>query len=317
MTPHSHRFTRSLRTLAIGGALVLLVALPVGAADVVLKNDGWAPDETSACIEGLAQEEAIAAGLQAPPELKAFQLKSVQVAVCSGSNDYALEIYSDALDGTAAPDELLWPLSGGSEFELTGTAKGLVLRTIDLRSENILIEGGFRLALRQLGTADAGRLARDADGGIHAQRNMLHLEGQWHFAENEGIPGDFIIRARYVTGSCGGLDGTHLGTGAAERPFEGTGAADVFVTRGGKDGVFALGGKDRACGGSGNDDLSGGAAADRLWGEDGKDEIAGEGGTDVLRGGAGDDELNGGGGDDTCIGGGGNDTFSGCETKKQ
>ena len=305
---------RTLTTLAT--AFVLLFVFPAGAATVVLKIDGWTPNDQAACQGAFADGEAAAVQHAPVPSVQAFQLKSVQVLVCDGTGHYELEIYEDAPAGQAAPGNLIWPTGDPEEFELTAPNESLEMRTIDLLGENILIEGGLRVALRHAGTPEGGYLTLDEDGNEADFGNYVHVNDTWEHA-GPLVDGDFVIRATYATAACGGESATHMGTDAAEDPFIGTDDEDVFVGRGGRDVILAQGDDDRACGGTGNDTILSGFGDDRLWGDAGKDELSGGGGGDVLRGGEGDDDLSGGGGTDRCIGGGGNDTFSGCETKKQ
>ena len=303
--------------VSVASGLALFLILPAGAAtNVVLKNDGWTSIDAATCQTGFAANEAGAVQLAAAPEVKTFQLKSVHVLVCGGTHQYELEIYEDAPAGQAAPGNLIWPTDGPEEFELTAPNDSLEMTTINLQGQNILIEGGLRVALRHVGTPEGGYLTTDEDGNELQFGNYLHFNDTWEHA-GPLVDGDFVIRATYAAAACGGEPATHMGTNAADDPLIGTEDEDVFVGRGGRDVILAQGDDDRPCGGTGNDTILSGFGDDRVWGEAGKDELSGGGGGDVLRGGEGDDDLSGGGGTDRCFGGGGNDTFSGCETKKQ
>lgn len=301
------------KVVPVLGAFLLFFAGSTQAADVVLKNDGWTEGSTATCQAGFIAGDAAAVGLKAPVAQEPFKLKSIKVLVCEGSDTYGVEIYSDALDNTADPEALIFPTGGPAEYLLTGESGDQVFNSIDLSSENIMIDGGFRVALRHVGPgAGAANLTIDADG-ITNQRNFIHTKGTWSFAENLGVAGDFVIRATYSPISCQGKVATHIGTNSADPSLTGTASPDVLVGLGGKDGISGLGGGDRACAGPGPDVVKGGNGEDRVNGDSGNDRLSGNDGDDIIRGGDGDDTLVGGPGRDTCDGGNGRDETFGCE----
>lgn len=90
-----------------------------------------------------------------------------------------------------------------------------------------------------------------------------------------------------------------------------TNLADIILSRGGDDRIYAYGGNDTIYAGSGNDSINGMNGKDQLHAGIGNDYVNGGDGNDRIWGDSGNDQLHGGNGNDTFYIGAGTDTLFG------
>lgn len=112
-------------------------------------------------------------------------------------------MFGGAVD-TVAVTLHVWEDNGGlnpgaalysAEHILTGNQ--LTLNSIDLRPENIEVNGPFRIGV-EFSTPGVPSVAGDHDGTLPG-RNFIYTDsGTWVDATTEGVPGDWIIRASIV-----------------------------------------------------------------------------------------------------------------------
>ena len=185
--------------LRFGGIVVVLAApltAPSQAAQVWLQNDSYVEPNPFNCQIGFEADETVAAKFTAAPADYPYRIQTVRVLACGGGFDaYAVEIYADNEDMTAPPDGLLW--SSADAYILMGDNS---FYDIDLSDQNITIDsGGIRVGLVNVNILDPVGFGTDLSG-IVAHRNFVRdAPGQWFFAENVGISGDFILRVQITT----------------------------------------------------------------------------------------------------------------------
>ena len=160
--------------------------------------------------------ETIATRLVAGPADYPFKIKKLRVlAAGSGTVAWAVDLWQDTNDTTAAPDVHFYL---GSAYTFTGT----IWNEIDLSADNIMVaSGGVRVGLTYISGGAPPGIGADSNG-FTARRNFVRgSTSTWSFAENVAINGDFIIEMDIDTP---GLSGDYNDDGTVD-------AADYVVWR--------------------------------------------------------------------------------------
>ncbi len=182
--------------------LVSIVAVvgPVGATVKELANDTFSGIGTVGCQTGFIEGEAAAAKLTADPGDYPYKIEKVRMLVCPGSTSgFVVLRISEDNSGTVQPGPVLY-----EEFvQVTGSNDAL--NELDLSASNLIIpSGAVRVELEWFQDGPPG-VANDLDGVIPHVNYIYASLGptlfQWFYAEDLGVPGDWIIRLEIDTGA--------------------------------------------------------------------------------------------------------------------
>src|SRR5262249_28429915 len=121
-----------------------------------------------------------------------YAIDRIHVFGCGGGQDaYVLDIYQD--DGTGeTPGTLLWQSQNAYLLD-GGNAINEILMSQEPVPPPAIASGTIRLELFTLSILTPIGFGTDTNG-ITTQRNFLRLGGTWHFAESQGVSGDWILR---------------------------------------------------------------------------------------------------------------------------
>ncbi len=291
--------------------------------------------------------------------------------------DFDGDIDIDVATANSASDNVTVMLNDGSgDFSEPGTSPeeaGVLARAI--AAADLDGDGDVDLAVANRSSDTVSVLDNDGSGDFSEPATSPEAVGEWpQFVAAADLDGDdhadlavantldddVTILLQSVTPppgpTCFGSGATITGDandadgGATDGDVDGTPGADVILTGGDDDTVFAGDGSDRICTRTGDDTVRGEAGADQILSGNGNDDVGGQGGDDeayaglgrdVVKGGAGNDLVNGqndddivrgqnhddrvfGGsgndrvtgdsGTDRCTGNAGTDSYLGCET---
>lgn len=173
-------------------ALGVLCATPASSQVVFLQNDSFAGGSVS-CQLGIADSETLAAKFTALPGQYPYTIDRIRVFGCGqagGVDGFVVSIYQDD-GGTAAPGPLLWL---GTAYTVTGDN---VFSDLMVSSEATppptISSGSIRVGLFKLQFTGIG-IGADTNGIIPQRNYLRNTSGGWNFAENQGLPGDWILR---------------------------------------------------------------------------------------------------------------------------
>ena len=244
-------------------ALSLLLPSSAWSEPIDLVNDGFGDQGDAAFQQGFVSNEA--AEVTLGPVEGTFTVQSVRFLYGPEAADTSvrLEIFVDD-EGAAVPGDLLY----SADYSIMPGDN--VLHEIDVSAEGITHEGpgSIRVALLAMHDGSPG-VARDADGCTPG-RNWIRLNTpDWVDACEQGVEGDWVIRATVdgpVSMGTGGMGGS--GAGAAG------GSAEAGGGQGGSGGAASGGGDQGGAGGSTSGE-SGGCDCATPRGEQGPSALVG------------------------------------------
>lgn len=182
-------------------AVALSTVVVVGVADATIKelsNDGFDGLGSVTCQVGFAAGEVAAAKLTAQPGDYPYQIRKIRMFVCPASTSgFVVLRLSEDNSGTVAPGPILY------EEVVSVTGSDAALNEVDLTTSNIIVSGGsVRVELEWFQNGPPG-VANDSDG-IVPNVNYVYADlggglYQWFFAEQLGVPGDWIVRMEIET----------------------------------------------------------------------------------------------------------------------
>jgi len=158
-----------------------------------LQIDGYDEGGSSTFVETTTVGEEIAITLG--PVNNTFKISNIQFLFGgTGTNpvtrDVILKIYKD--NGTVNPDNLLF--SGN----YTITASNTLIQEIDVRDENITLNGGgsIRIAFELVDDMGLPSFAQEFDGTYFETKNWIkESNGTWNSNDVFGLNGNWVIRA--------------------------------------------------------------------------------------------------------------------------
>jgi len=192
---------RTFQVVLCGWLLVIVLALSgeVEAAIKELANDSFSGTGSITCQIGFVAGESGAAKLTADPGDYPYQVLKIRMLVCpaSTSGTVILRISEDNT-GTVLPGPTIYE----EIVQITGSDEAF--NELDLSLNNIIItSGSVRVELNWYDEPPPPGLANDLDG-IVPNVNYIYAEispgvYQWFYAEQLGVPGDWIIRLEIDT----------------------------------------------------------------------------------------------------------------------
>ncbi len=183
---------RAIRSLALAFSLPMLVlpAVAATAQETLLQNDSYVSGQSVAFQGGFVATE-MAGSRFMPPGTAPWRVKRVQFLFggATSTQTITLHVYDDTA-GTPTPGAELF----AGDFAVTGSNSAM--QEIDLTSNNVQVNGQFRVAIEFQHTG-LPSVASDLDGTINATRNFIFSPPflGWLQSDLLGLTGDWIIRA--------------------------------------------------------------------------------------------------------------------------
>jgi len=170
----------------------LVTAAPSASAQITyLQNDSYVRGPFT-CNTGIGDTESLAAKFTAVPAQYPYTIDRIRVLGCgNGQNPYNVFIYQD--DGSGVnPGTQIW--ASGNSYILTGNNMFQdILMSLEPVPPPPITSGTIRVEIYNVFDIDSIGFATDSS--IVPQRNFIHDDmGTWHFAENQGVTGDWILR---------------------------------------------------------------------------------------------------------------------------
>jgi MYXO-CTERM domain-containing protein len=222
---------------ASAAALVLLfVAQPAMAGE--LANDGFTVGQTPGFQGGFVSGEIGASRFDAGATPASLRSVRFLFGPAGATKVIALHVWDDDARSLMPGGEL-----HSAQYEVT--AADDAMQEIDLSSDNLVVQGPFRVGVEVTHDGFPG-IARDDDGTIQPDANFILASGLgWKEASALGVTGDWILRATVEAQASGGSGGSG-GSGTA-----GSGGAGASGGTGGSPGGMGGSGRgdeDAGCG---------------------------------------------------------------------
>lgn len=175
--------------------LTFTLAAPAGAVVKELSNDSFSGIGSVTCQIGFAEGESAAAKLTADPGDYPYRVLKVRMHICPASTSgfVILRLYEDN-SGTVLPGAILYQ----EIVQIAGSDDAL--NEIDLSANNIIVSSGsVRVELEWFQNAPPG-VSNDLDGYLPNANYIYAIPpGSWFYADQLGVPGDWIIRMEIDT----------------------------------------------------------------------------------------------------------------------
>jgi hypothetical protein len=167
--------------------------------EFVLQNDGWEDPAAVAFQEGFVQDECWASVFVPDPAMHyPFVIDGVSMFVGGddmGSAEFRIELWD--VDDQNMPSTMV----GQGTTMFSGENSGFDatrLEIIGIESPTYT-EGNFVIAVCLLAHDGFPAIARDSDGDIMEDRNLIRLaDGTWIQSSTAGLTGDWVMRATIV-----------------------------------------------------------------------------------------------------------------------
>lgn len=186
---------RALSRMGLAVMLTLIIAAPAGAAVKELSNDSFSGIGSVTCQIGFVEGESAAAKLTADPGDYPYRVLKVRMHICPASTSgfVILRLYEDN-SGTVQPGAILYE----EIVQIAGSDDAL--NEIDLSANNIVVpSGSVRVELEWFQNGPPG-VSNDLDGFIPNVNYIYAIPpGSWFYADQLGVPGDWIIRMEIDT----------------------------------------------------------------------------------------------------------------------
>jgi hypothetical protein len=192
---HQNRSRRLPGPLILSLIIATTMALPAGAVVKELANDSFSGFGSVTCQIGFVEGESAAAKLTADPEDYPYRVLKVRMHICPASTSgfIILRLYEDN-SGTVLPGPVLYE----EIVQISGSDDAL--NEIDLSANNIVVSSGsVRVELEWFQNAPPG-VSNDLDGYLPNANYIYAIPpGAWFYADQFGVPGDWIIRMEIDT----------------------------------------------------------------------------------------------------------------------
>lgn len=165
-----------------------------------LKNDGFSAGQSVAFQAGFQANEIAASRFSTAGPATLHSVRFL-FGGAAATTSVRLHVWDDTGALTPGTQHLV--------RDYLVTASDTAFQEIDLTADAIPLNGGFRIGLEFL-TPGLPSVARDDDGNIDANQNLIFTGGSWSLSQTLGLTGDWVLRA-VVDTSGGGSDLEILG----------------------------------------------------------------------------------------------------------